>query len=162
MDIDIIEFSEAQYAEMNEAQLMEINAAQLKKNNLDYALEQDMLAEKHRLIENGTFLSGLWEAYCAKRQAKHDRDVEAVRSTLLFYLQYSNRADETAPYEVDYAYPMYERVRIVKSYYETTYTDPEERFYVFKSDRVAMRYLADMYKPLYTYFENDLPTTETE
>ena len=57
MVIDIISYTDAQFAALSEEQILEVKSAQLKKNKLDLNLEENLLKAKQRLIENGTFLS---------------------------------------------------------------------------------------------------------
>ena len=154
MNIDIITFTNEQYATLNEAQLKEVYEAQEKKNRLSWKRDEEMEKEKYRLVKNGTFVSGIWSAYCAQKQAEYEREVDILREALLYYLRYSVRVDggDSAPYLVDYALEETERARIVKEYYDTTYTDAEERFTAFKEDLVAVRYLGEMYAPIWDYF----------
>ena len=60
--------------------------------------------------------------------------------------------DFEPPYEVDYALSYEERLSVVKSYYEETYTNAQERFDEFRKDTVAPQYLGELYMPLYDYF----------
>ncbi|MBQ8309070.1 MAG: hypothetical protein IJX96_04475 [Clostridia bacterium] len=156
MIIDIISYTDAQYAALTEEQLLEVKSAQLKKNKLDLALEEAKLKEKHRLIDNGIFLSKTWALYCEKLQAEHDSEVENLRESLLFYLRFSAKAETEEEsgvgYTVDYALSIEERFAIVKQYYEINYTDETERFEAFKADKVAVAYLGELYAPLYDYF----------
>ncbi|MBO7297455.1 MAG: hypothetical protein J6U60_00220 [Clostridia bacterium] len=154
MVIDIISFTAEQFALLSDAQLLEVKTAQLEKNRLSRDLEEKKQAEKNRLVENGTFLSELWNLYCAKLQEEYEVEVQAIRDSLLFYLQFSMRADadQELSYTVDYALPMEERLAIVKGYYETTYTDAKQRFEAFAQDKVAVAYLGELYAPLYDYF----------
>ena len=89
MKIDIISYTDAQFAELSEEQILQVQQAQLKKERLDIRLEEEILKEKHRLIENGIFLSPIWELYKAKKQEEHDLEVETLREALLFHLQFS-------------------------------------------------------------------------
>ena len=154
MKIDIISYSDAQYATFSEEQIQEIKSAQLKKNRLLSALAEAKLKEKHRLISRGVFLSGIWEAYQAKLQAECDQEIENLRDTLLFYLRFStkNEQNEQTGYTVDYDLPVEERMAIVKLYYQSNYTDAAARFEAFKADKIATVYLEDLYAPLYDYF----------
>ena len=151
MKIDIISYSDAQYATFSEEQIQEIKSAQLKKNRLLSALAEAKLKEKHRLISRGVFLSGIWEAYQAKLQAECDQEIENLRDTLLFYLRFSTKNEQTG-YTVDYDLPVEERMAIVKLYYQSHYTSASERFEAFKADKIATVYLEDLYAPLYDYF----------
>lgn len=152
MEIDIITFTDEQYATLTETQLQEVYKAQEKKDKLTWKLEEEKREEKHRLLKNGTFVSGIWEAYCTRLQEQYDKEVTFVREALLFYLRFSMKANGDAPYEVNYALTETERTRIVKEYYENTYTDANQRFEAFKKDTVAVKYLGEMYAPLWDYF----------
>ena len=156
MTIDIISYTDEQFAQLTAEQLLEVRSAQLKKNRLDRQLEKDKLKEKYRLIENGIFLSPLWEQYCQQLQIEHDEEVEAIRDALLFFLRFSNKPPmedvEESPYEVDYSLPEDERAIIVREYYESAYTNGQERFDAFVADSVAKQYLGEWYATLYDYF----------
>ena len=156
MVIDIIDFTDAQFAALSEEQILSVQEAQLKKNRLYKRLQEDFRAEKTRLVENGTFLSDIWDLYCARLQAEYDEEVTAIRNALLFYLRFASRP-ETGKDEYDYAYNvdyslnMPERYTIVRSYYTVTYTNPEERVTAFLQDEVAKVYLGEYYAMLYDY-----------
>lgn len=153
MKIDIISYTDTQYAALTEEQIQEIKAAQLEKNRLERALSEAKLKEKHRLIERGIFLSGIWDAYQAKLQAEYDQKIESLRDSLLFYLRFSTKPDAYGTgYTVDYNLSVEERFAIVRQYYENKYTDASERFEAFEKDKVAVVYLEDLYSALYDYF----------
>lgn len=156
MKIDIISYTDEQYAAFTEEQIQEVKAAQLEKNRLTRALSDAKLKEKHRLIERGIFLSGIWDAYQAKLQAEYDQKIENLRDSLLFYLRFSTKPDAYGTgYTVDYDLPVEERLAIVRQYYQTTYPDAEKRFEAFKEDKVAVVYLEELYAPLYDLFLQD-------
>ena len=156
MDIDIINFTETQYASLTPGQLSKVRVAQTQKNDLTWKLQADLQRTKDKLVDNRIFNSETYDRIAGNLQAKYDQEVEVIRDGLLFYLQYSMRPEgtgtESAPYTVNYALTPLERFFIVREYYETTYTDAAERFTVFQADKVAPSYLADMYAPLYDYF----------
>ena len=62
MEIDIIDYTNAQLAMLTEEQLREVQEAQLKKNRLLRELAEKLKEEKRRLINNGMFLSYI--SYC--------------------------------------------------------------------------------------------------
>ena len=156
MKIDIISYTDTQYAALTEEQIQEIKAAQLEKNRLENALAEAKRKEKHRLIERGIFLSGIWDAYQAKLQAEYDQKIESLRDSLLFYLRFSTKPDAYGTgYTVNYDLSLEERVAIVRQYYESAYTDAKERFEAFKEDKVAVVYLEELYAPLYDRFLAD-------
>lgn len=156
MKIDIISYTDTQYAALTEEQIQEIKAAQLEKNRLESALAEAKRKEKDRLIEHGIFLSGLWDAYQEKLQAEYDQKIENLRDSLLFYLRFSTKPDSyDTGYTVDYDLPVEERLAIVRQYYEKTYTDASKRFEAFKQDKIAVVYLEELYAPLYDRFLTD-------
>lgn len=155
MKIDIISYTDTQYAALTEEQIQEVKAAQLEKNRLTRALLDAKLKEKNRLIERGIFLSGIWDAYQAKLQAEYDQKIENLRDSLLFYLRFSTKSDAGTGYTVDYDLTVGERLAIVRQYYQSTYPDAKKRFDAFKEDKVAVVYLEDLYAPLYDLFLAD-------
>lgn len=156
MKIDIISYTDTQYAALTEEQIQEVKAAQLEKNRLTRALSDAKLKEKHRLIERGIFLSGIWDAYQEKLQAEYDQKIESLRDSLLFYLRFSTKPDAYGTgYTVDYDLPVEERLAIVQQYYQSTYPDAKKRFEAFQEDKVAVVYLEDLYAPLYDLFLAD-------
>ena len=154
MEINVITFTDEQYAALSETQLQEVYKAQEKKDRLTWNLEEDKRKEKRRLVTNGTYASKLWDMYCAKLDAQYEREVSFLREALLFYLRFSMKPgeDSSSPYEVNYALTIEERVAIVKAYYETQYTNPNERFAAFNADKVAVQYIGEMYAPMWDYF----------
>ena len=156
MTIDIISYTDEQFAALTTEQLLVVQQAQLKKNRLKAALDEDLQKEKFRLIDNGIFLSTIWELVQSRLQKAYNNEVASIRDSLLFYLRYAGKPDvgdmQSAPYEVDYSLTDNERFVIVKTYYETNYKDGDERFAAFKADSVAVRYLGELYAPLYDYF----------
>ena len=157
MTIDIISYTGEQFAALTPEQLLEVQSAQLKKNKLLLKRDNEMEKEKHRLLDNGIFLSPIWRLYCEKLTAEYDQEITQIRDALLFYLQYGSRADESAesgaPYLVDYSLPMTERVTIVKNYYETTYNKNWSRILEeYDKDKVAVVYLGEYYGYLHDHF----------
>lgn len=156
MDIDIISYSSAQYAQLSEEQLQEVKAAQVKKNRLTVKMTEEIRKEKARLVGNGTYLSPISELVLQKIKEKYEAEIEWVREGLLFYLQYASRVSESQessnPYTVDYSLSLEERFEVVKQYYLSAYSDPTARFEAFKADEVAPQYLGELYMATYDYF----------
>lgn len=155
MLIDIISYTNEQFAALTEEQILQIKEAQFKKNSLDRQMEEEKLKEKHRLLDNGTFRSQIWEQYRLALQKEYTDKVNVIREPLLFYLQFSVKPeDETAestPYPVDYSLDMSTRYYTVRDYYMAAYTDVDERVAAFKADTVARQYLGELYATLYDY-----------
>ncbi len=153
MEIDIISYTDAQYASLTAEQLLEVRAAQIKKNKLTTKLEEDIRKAEEGLIENGTYLSSMRTAIVNELQEAYETEVDVLREGLLFFLKFSSRPDASgAPYSVDYSLPVEDRFAIVKTYYETHYSDGKELFAAFQQDTVAVQYLGELYAPLYDYF----------
>ena len=156
MEIDVISFTDEQFARLTDEQLVEVKEVQLKKNKLLRALEKAKAKEKYRLLKNGVLGSSSYQKVCAELQAAYDEEVESLRDGLLFYLRFSLRPKEEeevgAPYEVDYSFTYEARIQIVREYYETTYTVAKERFAAFKKDVIALGYLGEYYAPLYEIY----------
>lgn len=156
MEIDIISYTDAQYATFSVEQLLEVRSAQQKKNRLTEKLEKDIREAEENLIDNGTYVSTMRAEIVKKLQAEYDAEVEILREGLLFFLKFSSRPDPSAaPYSVNYALRVEERMAIVKSYYEANYRDFKERYAAFKEDKVAVQYLGELYAPLHDYFLYD-------
>ena len=157
MVIDVISYTDAQFAALSDAQVLEVQEAQLKKNRLYIQLEEAKRKEKYRLMKNGVFLSKIWQLYCEKLQREYEAEVENIRESLLFYLRFTSKnqgggLEGSAPYAVDYSLTVEERFTVVRGYYEGAFTNPKERFDAFKADEIAVVYLGELYASLYDYF----------
>ena len=158
MTIDIIAFTDKQLSCLSTEQVLEVKDAQRRKNDLTLECEERLQQEKHRLVRNGIFHSGRYALLEEKIRAEYQSKINLIRDGLLFYLRYTMRIeinfddDFEPPYEVDYALSYEERLSVVKSYYEETYTNAQERFDEFRKDTVAPQYLGELYMPLYDYF----------
>ena len=155
MVIDIIDYQDAQYIQLGEYKLEQVRQAQLEKNKLLSQLEKDKRREKYKLLKNGTYRSGIYASVCAELERQCEEKIKALRDGLLFYLRYSVREDLEGlepPYELDYSLSDIERTEYVMSYYESSYSDPKERFEAFKADQFASGYLGEMYYSVFDYF----------
>ena len=152
--IDIINFTEAQYAALTRGQLQEVKTSQQKKNRLYRILQEDLRKEKHKLVKNGLYNSEIYMLIEARLTAIYEEEVALIKDNLLFYLRYSMKpsSTESASYEVDYTLSDTERMEVVKNYYMTRYTDAKARFDAFAADTVAPQYLGELYAPLHNYF----------
>ena len=158
MIIDIINYTDEQYAKLSEEQILEVQSAQLKKNKLLTKMQAELDKEKHRLVKNGVYFSKIFSLYQEKLQQQYDLEVEQLRESLLFYLRFSAKPSdsetEAAPYEVDYSLSIADRYALVKEHYLTAYDDPQARLDAFKMDTVALQYLGEMYSFVYDEFYN--------
>ena len=151
MKIDVIDYTKAQLDALKQRDLLLIKAAQLKKNALDRSFAEKKRKEKERLLDNGVFLSGLYEEFCQSAQAEYDDELEYLKESLVYDLLYKrkNEKEYQAPYTIDFTLSEEERFKIVMDYYMYTYSDAEVRFEVFCKDTVAKLYVGDYYKALY-------------
>ena len=85
--------------------------------------------------------------------------MQILRDGLLFFLHYvaedgkdKGTNGQDIPYLVDYSLSEEERMFIVKEYYETTYSDPVQRYTAFKADTFVKVYIGELYLPLHDYF----------
>ncbi len=156
MVIDIVTFTDAQYAAMSEGQLLEVRNAQMRANALRAEAKRLEREVKFRMIENGVGRSTSREAYVKRELARIDEEIETVRQDLLFYLRFVMKipeGEEQSPYPLDYSLTYEQRVLVVRDYYLETYTDARERFEGFKADGNAKRYLGEEYASMYAYFK---------
>ena len=154
MNIDIISYTDEQFALLTEEQILEVRSAQLKKNRLFRTLAENLQKEKAKLVENGTLSSDMWGLIEEKLKAEYDEEVGWIRDSLLFYLRFAVKPEEgaSAPYVVNYSLTIAERLDVVENYYMQAYTNPLERFEAYKQDNVARVYLGERYASLYDHF----------
>ena len=88
MTIDIITFTDEQFAALSEAQIQEIKNVQTEKDELTAALAEKKSKEKYRLLENGIYRSGIYKLIAAKLDEEYNAEVERLREGLLFYLRF--------------------------------------------------------------------------
>ena len=154
MTIDIISYTDEQYAQLSEEQILEVQSAQLKKERLKARLEEDIVAQKNELLSQGVFRSDIFALCKDKLQKKYDLEVENLRDSLLFYLRFAAKAPTSeVGYLVDYSLPVPERYIVVRDYYVGKYSDADERFAAFRNDKVAPVYLNETYSTLYALFK---------
>ncbi len=152
MKIDVIDYTAGQLAALTEEQLQEVKSAQMKKNRLVRKRDEALREEKRRLVNNGMFFAEVWARVKAEIEQTYATEIEWVRDGLLFYLHYVQGVVDSAPYPLDYSLSEFDRVMAVREYYETTYTDPDERLAALEADTVAPRYLGESYKGLWQYY----------
>ena len=152
MEIDIIDYTAAQLALLSEEQIREVEEAQLKKNRLLRELAEKVQEEKRRLINNGMFISYIWEWTKEYWQERYAEEIGWIRDGVLFYLHYLQGGAGEAPYPLDYSLSAVDRGLVVKNYYLEHYTDATERLEAFRKDKAALRYLGEMYAAMLDYF----------
>ncbi len=158
MTIDIISFTDEQFAFLSESQIQEVKNVQAQKDELTRALIEKKRKEKFRLLKNGVFRSAIYQSVCSTLDDEYATRVERLKEQLLFYLRFSSKIDdeesENSPYTVNYSLTYEERYTIVRSYYLDTYSDGSKRFDAFKADKVAPNYLGEFYATMYDYLKS--------
>ena len=155
MVIDVISYSDEQFAALKEEQILEIKNVQLQVNELRAKIEKLKEDAKFKLVKGGVARSAAFEKRAETEVALLEQEIDHLREGLLFYLRFSARADvdstpeNVAPYVVDYSLPITERYIIVRDYYYATYSDPQERLDAFNDDEVALVYLGELHSTLY-------------
>ncbi len=165
MVIDIIDYTEEQFAAMAPAKISRIQAAQVKKNKLLRKLEEDIEGVRKKLVNNGTHASIILQKKREALTARCNTEIEEIRLALLFYLRYASGANDGeeekipsgVPYKVDFSLSEEERMEEVKAYYMGAYANSYLRLDKYAADEFAKSYLGETYAPLYHYFESLLP-----
>lgn len=155
MEIDIVSYTDEQLASLEMKQMVMVRKAQIQKNRLKAKHTQSLRKYKSKLIKNGMYNSDLFNLFETEESVAYFNEVEAIREKLIYDLQASGAlfgGGTTGPYEVNYNLPVEERMLLVKTYYETTYSNPAERLVAFEEDEIAPEYLAELYAPLHDYF----------
>ncbi len=160
MEIDIISFTDSQYASLTAEQLMEVKEVQQKKNRLLRTLDEKKAALKFRLLEQGIYGGSSYQKACEEMDDVYEQEIEWLRDGLLFYLRFSMReegdsSEGESPYEADYSLSYADRIAVVRNYYESMYTDPIERLNAYREDKVALVYLGEYYQGLYDLYYVD-------
>ncbi len=158
MIIDIVNYTEKQLSSMKKENVRKIREAQLRKNKLLAALQEQILAEKQRLIDRGTFPSNIWEKKKADLIAACEGEIAELKDALEFYLQYvgsiGQMVPDDVPYNVDFSLSLEDRMAQVRAYYEVSFLNGQARLNAYAADTFAQTYLGELYEPLYHYIES--------
>ena len=155
MTIDIISYTDDQYANLTDDHILEVRSAQLKKNTLEKKLAEKLRAERHKFIKNGMLLSKPWEKYVEQLNAECLAKIEEIREALLFFLRFTIPfTAENVPYPLDHTLSYEERYIVVRDYYLDKYLNSLERLHVYEKDKVAMAYLGELFAVLHGYLKS--------
>ena len=160
MKIDIITYTDEQYAAMTQEQIKEVRDAQTEKDELKLKMEEELQRERDKLVKKGIFNSNLYQLMKDKLEKEFEDRVAFIRDCLTFFLRYSSHPNDSgldAPYEVNYAQSYTARFNVLKAYYTTEFEDSAEAFEAFKLDKFALNYLGELYAPLYDYLLDFVP-----
>ena len=154
MTIDIISYTDEQFAKLTEEQILEVQSAQLKKERLKSRLEEDIANQKNELLTQGIYRSDIFALCKEKLQKQYDLEVENLRDSLLFYLRFASKPEQgSAGYPLDYSLTINERYVVVRDFYLSQYGDANARFEAFRNDEAAKVYLSEAYSTLYAYLK---------
>lgn len=156
MTIDVIDNYNEIYEFLTGWQLYKIQYAQHKKNTLLDELEAETQKARDKLIQNGTFVSELFDMERVKLQQKYQVKIELVQKEIAAYLTNTMKPGFvhgfTAPYVINFALSQYQRYLEVKGYYTKAYANPAERLSVYTRDAFAIEYIKEYYDLLHVEF----------
>jgi len=156
MVIDVISFTDEQFASLSEEQILEVKSVQLKVNKLRVQAEELTRKMKFKLLKNGVGRSSALAEYELRETKRIEQEIDALREGLLFYLRFAAKPETGGtqpPYTVDYSLTYEERYEIVKAYYDATYTNAGERYQALRADEVAKVYLGELYLTLHDLYK---------
>ncbi len=156
MDIDIIDLTDPDYADLSAVQLAMVRAAQAKKNDILAEAEAEKGEIFRLLLSNNVSRSTIRSEREEEIDERAAADIEVVRSDLLYQLAYegiASEGNEYGPYRYPdnpnygLAYP--QRFLVVRNYYMEATDDPDARLQAFAMDTLAREYLGEFYQTLY-------------
>jgi len=156
MVIDVISFTDEQFAALSEEQILEVKSVQLKVDKLREKAEELTVKMKFKLLKNGVGRSSALEDYALRETERIEKEIDTLREGLLFYLRFAAKpetGESQAPYTVDYSLTYEQRYAAVKAYYDGAYTDATERYEALRADGVAKVYLGELYPTLHDLYK---------
>lgn len=161
MEIDIIDLTDPEYADLSPVQLSMVRVAQAKKNNILAKMDEE-------LRELFNIMHGNWnaraDAYSREERnyiVNADLQIQAVQEDLLYQLAYetlANEGNENGPYRYpenpNYNLSVSQRFLVVRQYYMEATDDPEARLRAYAMDTLAREYLGEFYQTLYDLLAN--------
>ena len=95
MTIDVISLTGGQFSLLTSEQIDKVRSAQQKKDELEAKEAEEKRKLKYAAVRAGNYRSAAYEKAVEEIGAKYEEKIGVVREGLLFYLQYSARAEET-------------------------------------------------------------------
>ncbi len=157
MDIDIVDLTSPDYADLSAVQLAMVRAAQAKKNKILADAEQEKGEFFRLLLSNRTARSSMRTDKNAEIDAEAARQIEVVKSDLNYQIAYeeiASEGNEYGPYRYpenpnyNLTYP--QRFILVRNYYMDLTSDAEARLQAYTMDTLAREYLGEYYESLYS------------
>ena len=156
MEIDIIDLTSEEYADLNAIQMTMVYDAQKRKNAALASSESKKQSMIRRLVDLGTVRSTLRAAEEARLDQEAADKIEAIKFDLtrsLAYEKLQSSGNAQGPYSYpsnpNYYLTMSERFLVVRNYYMNATSDPQARLAAFGADSLARQYLGEYYQTLY-------------
>ncbi len=156
MDIDIIDLTNPDYADLSKVQLAMVRAAQAKKNDILSQAEQDKGEFFRLLLSDNVVRSSMRAEKETEIDTLAQAEIDVVRSDLIYQLAYegiSSEGNEYGPYRYpenpnyNLTYP--QRFIVVRNYYMDLTSDANARVQAYSMDSLARSYLGEYYQTLY-------------
>lgn len=159
MDIDIINITAAELAEMTVMEQKLIRTAQQKKNELLHKKQKNVEEYTQLIRSNNSYNASIWLHYQDMLNEEYTYQVELLREQLMYNLsvheptsgeETGGSGSDNTGYAVDYELSYIERYIEVRDYYMAI-PDPNERLTLLAADTVAQKYLGTYYSTLFNY-----------
>lgn len=156
MDIDIIDLTLPEYADLSPVQLAMVRAAQAKKNKILEKAAKDQNDLFFFTVSNNTARSSAYKQEYSAIAKAAEAEIETVKADLLYQIAYEGigqEGNDNGPYRYpenpNYNLSYSQRFLVVRNYYMDATDDPEARLRVFAMDSLAREYLGEYYQTLY-------------
>lgn len=156
MDIDIIDLTLPEYADLSPVQLAMVRAAQAKKNKILAKAAKDQNDLFFFTVSNNTARSSAYKQEYSAIAKAAEAEIETVKADLLYQIAYEGigqEGNDNGPYRYpenpNYNLSYSQRFLVVRNYYMDATDDPEARLRAFAMDSLAREYLGEYYQTLY-------------
>ncbi len=156
MEIDIIDLTDPEYADLSEVQLSMVRAAQTKKNAIVAENEAEKKKIFYFMLSCNTLRSNIRLFEEERLDALAEEKISAVREDLILQLRFESIASEgndAGPYRYpenpNYGLSASQRFLAVRNYYMEVTDDAAVRLQMYTMDTLARAYLGEYYQTLY-------------
>ncbi len=156
MEIDIIDLTDPEYADLNVVQFAMVRAAQAKKDALIEKATTKKEELFRKMVANGTVRSSAYQCAVQDIDANAAHDTEVIKQDLLYQLAYEStrwEGNENGVYRYpenpNYNLTPSQRFLEVRNYYMSVTSDPNARLSAYAGDTLAKSYLGEFYVTLY-------------
>lgn len=156
MEIDIIDLTDEEYAELTQVELAMVNTAQANKNSVLAQAKVKKQKLLKTLLTNNVARSSVRRDYDSQVDAEAQREIDVIREDLLYRLAYEAKyadGNDAGPYRYpenpNYNLTYAQRFLVVRDYYMHITTNPQARLQAYGIDSLAVSYLGEYYQTLY-------------